>query len=418
MFYHHPVTTGAKMSEDNEHIPKDVHDSIVNEKDVISAISQNLWAVDFTESLYELHGHWVDDISDEDIDEITAPIQGVMDELHTESGYDADRIRSMDESEQEQIVNTLDRNTTRAANYFEQIHQRVQGQQDTRRLLENQLPDLINQSVQNTFQTLVDEGDLNFTGGDVDVSVTTEVDDETLNQVYNVVENSIEANLEGTVDQETMDDIYDQLEGLEDAIYDQARQTRGHVSNEHDATRDYVGDQHQNTRDHTTSEHEHTRSEMHGRFDDIEDKLDEDDDNGYTIPEISRRKLGGVLAALAGGYLIFEQLHDGDELTNITWDDADNGNGGQQPPTDTSSDGIGELRSGYSQDLPQNCGADWTQVTQDITDEGYVGGEYFPDGTIDTEEVSFRQDGDRLYVAAWDHNEGEWEDILRYGGEC
>lgn len=314
------------MSDNNEYIPKDEHDARMDEKEVISAISQNLWAVEFTESIYDLHGHWVDNISDEDIEELVRPLQTAMDEFHTGDGYDDEKIRSLSSSEQEKITNTLYRNVDRAASYFEQIHQRVQGHVD----ITNDIPNIIDNSVRNSFNEIIDEGD--FTGGDFDVSVTTEVDEDTLDLIYNRVEQSIEANLGGTVDDETMDDIYDQLTDIQTEIEAQGRQTRQHVTDQHGDTQGYVDDRHSDTQEYVGDKHDETQTrvtseaeETRNRIDDVDGRLD--DIEGKLGGKSGRRgflKKALALAGLTGAtYLVAEQVNDQDELTNITWGDAD-----------------------------------------------------------------------------------------------
>lgn len=285
---------------------------IIDEKDLVSSISQNLWIVDFTSQLYDLHGHWVDDISDQDIEEIDNTLQNAIDEFHTSEGYDIDRINSLSNEELRDRARELDQAGSQAANYFDQIYQRTQGHQD----LSSQIPDIIDESIRATFEDLFEEN-IEVSAGDT--YVTTEIDDDTLNQIYSTVENSIEANIGDTVDQDTMDDIYDQLTEVKNEISAQGRQTRQRVGQEHDQTRGHVSEEHEQTRNYTTEEHDQTRGEMHSRFDDLEDQRGGD--------ETSRRGLlAGIAAFLGAGYLIAEQAHDQDEFTNITWDDADNGN--------------------------------------------------------------------------------------------
>lgn len=285
---------------------------IIDEKDLVSSISQNLWIVDFTSQLYDLHGHWIDEISDEDIEEVDSTLQSAVDEFHTSDGYDLDRINSLNNEELRNRAQELDQAGSQAADYFDQIYQRAQGQQD----LSSEIPNIIDASVRNTFEELVN--DVDFSEGDT--YVTTEVDDETLNQIYSVVEESIEANIESTVDKDTMGDIYRELMQVKNDLSKQAEQTRQHVSDEHEQTREHVSEEHDQTRNYTGEEHDQTRGEMHSRFNDIDEQLG----GGKT----SRRGLlAGIAALLGGGYLIAEQAHDQDELTNITWGDADNGDG-------------------------------------------------------------------------------------------
>lgn len=317
---------------------------IINEKELINSLSQNLWIVDFTEQMYDLHGHWMDNITDEDIQEIDSTLQQAMDEFTGPNGkYDTDRINSLSESELRNRSKELNRAGSTAAGYFQDMYQRVQGHVD----MTDQIPNIIDNSVRNSFNEIIDEGD--FTAGEFDVSVTTEVDDDTLDLIYNRVEQSIEANLGGTVDDETMDNIYDQLTDIQTEIESQGRQTRQHVTDQHGDTQGYIDDRHSDTQDYIGDKHDETQTRVTSEAEETRDRIDDvdgrlDDIEGKLGGKSGRRgflKKALALAGLTGAtYLVAEQLHDGDELTNITWDDADrelsNGGGNVSLPDNYS----------------------------------------------------------------------------------
>lgn len=331
------------------------------EKRLISAWAENQWPVKLTQKLFDVHGHWLDNQTrqqfESELNDLSSDLEQLEDNFETQDGgYDTEAIRDLSIHERKQISQELYSNTEDALDLFDQLYHRVEGHYD----VGSEIPDMIDQSVRNTFNELIDEGDLN-------VSVTTDIDDNTLNQIYNRVEQSIEANLGPTVDQDTMDDIYDQLTDLEDEIERQGRQTRQHVTDEHDRTRSYVGDEHTQTRDYVGSEHTSTRDTVSSEHDQTRDKLDDIENklDGGNGPSTSRRGLLAKIAVLLGGtYLVAEQLHDGDELTNITWDDADrelNGGNNGGAPTDQPNS--------YSATWDNNSISKWNSFVERVPGE-------------------------------------------------
>lgn len=156
----------------------------------------------------------------------------------------------------------------------------------------------------------------------------------------------------------------------------------------------------------------------------IKEELDSLDKGGSDDSGLSRRDyfiLGGV-GLLSGGALLSstyfglintaqnEQIKDQNEQQGVEK---------HATATEEMDGGIGDLPAGYSHSIPSGCGVDWADVTNDVVEEDYVGNEYFPDGQIDTNEIAFKEESDRLHVAAWDHEDGDWENILRYQeGTC
>lgn len=231
-----------------DRIPKGVHNDKMAEKRLISAWAENQWPVKLTEKLFEMQGHWLDDDAQEEfesqLDQLTSDLDALESQYETEEGgYDTDAIRSLDIQERKQISQQLYDNTEEAIDLFDDLYSTIEGHRD----IEEQLVEIIDNSVRTVFQEVVENYD--FSNGDT--YVTTEVGDDTLNQIYNVVEHSIEANLEGIVDQETIDEVYDQLGDVYEEVVDQGRQTRRHTENQH----------------------EQTRNELHARFDEIEDMM-------------------------------------------------------------------------------------------------------------------------------------------------
>lgn len=330
------------MSGENE-ITEAEHNKRMAEKRIISAWAENQWPVKMTEKLFELHGHWLDQDTQREfesqLDELTEDLHQMERQYETDNGgYDTDELKNLDVEESKEISEQLYHNTQEALDLFDQLYSRVQGQYD----VESQLPDLIDDSVRNTFNELL--GDIDLSEDNTRVSTSTEIDDQTLNEIYNEVESSIENNLENFVDQGTMDDIYDQLTELQNDVLEQGRETREHVTNENSDTRATV-----------TSEHEQTREEIRGEFNELKGQLDggEGDSEGSLLDPIYswfgnigsgstdenyRGNLAKIGAAVAGTYLIAEQVHDRDELTNVTWGDGERGPRVSEGPYTTSWD--------------------------------------------------------------------------------
>ena len=288
--------------EERDFITKNEHNDKLAEKRLISAWAENQWPVELTQKLFDVHGRWLDQDTRQEfesqLDDISSDLENLEQNFTTENnGYDTEAIRSLDIKERKRLSEELYENTEDALEIFDQIYNRVQGHYDIRA----ELPDIIDNSVRNTFQQLIDDRD--FSGGDVEVSVTTEVGDETLDQIYQRVEQSIEDNLRDIIDDDALEEVYDRLDTLEDEVVSQHEQTRSHT-----------GKQHVETRNYTSSEHGQTRTELHDRADTLDDasqRIFESSQDTYHEARmareaaeenggLTRRQYLGIVAAAGG----------------------------------------------------------------------------------------------------------------------
>jgi chromosome segregation ATPase len=120
----------------------------LNEKNVVSAMSQNRWLVEVSERLFDIFEdeEWVDEEVREQMESISEFSDQVWQKYHASDGYDVEAIQSMDPGDHPELQEELDRNTTQevqtelartldrhageALNYTRELLDQLEGNED------------------------------------------------------------------------------------------------------------------------------------------------------------------------------------------------------------------------------------------------------------------------------------------------
>lgn len=86
----------------------------LNEKNVVSAMSQNRWLVEVSQRLFDIFEEedWVDEETIEEMEEISEFSDRVWERYHTSEGYDIESIQSMDPGDHPELLDNIDSRTT------------------------------------------------------------------------------------------------------------------------------------------------------------------------------------------------------------------------------------------------------------------------------------------------------------------